>query len=62
MLFREVASAYSENHMNPINTLCIEDAELLNVKGGDMHAHACARAHTHTHTRALKGEFLCLFL
>jgi hypothetical protein len=32
MLFREIIAVYSENGMKPINTLCGQNAELLNVK------------------------------
>jgi hypothetical protein len=34
MLFKEINTVYSENHTKPINTLCGENAELLNVKAG----------------------------
>jgi hypothetical protein len=46
MLFRGIISAYSENYMNPVNTLCGQIAELLNVKAGDAYSYLCA----------LKGE------
>jgi hypothetical protein len=32
MLFREIIAVYSADHMKPINTLCGENEELLNVK------------------------------
>jgi uncharacterized membrane protein (DUF373 family) len=32
MLCREIIAVYSENHMKPINTLCGQNADLLNVK------------------------------
>jgi hypothetical protein len=34
MLFKEIIAVYSENHMEPINTLCGQIAELLIVKAG----------------------------
>jgi hypothetical protein len=32
MLLWEVMAFYSENHTKPINTLCEQNVELLNVK------------------------------
>jgi hypothetical protein len=32
MLFRKTSVVCSENHTQPINTLCGQNAELLNVK------------------------------
>jgi hypothetical protein len=32
MLFREVIAVYAENHTNPINTLCGQNAVLLTLK------------------------------
>jgi hypothetical protein len=32
MLFKEIIAAYSENHKKPINTLCGESADVMNVK------------------------------
>jgi hypothetical protein len=38
ILFREIITVYSGNHAKPINTLCGQNAELLNVKvGGKYH-------------------------
>jgi hypothetical protein len=34
MLFKKIIAVYSENHTKPINTLCGQSAELLNVKAG----------------------------
>jgi hypothetical protein len=34
LLFREIIAAYSENHTKHINTLCGQNAELLNVAWG----------------------------
>jgi hypothetical protein len=34
VLFREIIPVYSEGHMEVINTLCDQNAELLNVKMG----------------------------
>jgi hypothetical protein len=38
MLFRVQISAYSETHMKPINTLCGQNAELLNDEVGDTYS------------------------
>jgi hypothetical protein len=35
MGFHEVIAVYSENRMEPINALRIQNTELLNVEGGD---------------------------
>jgi hypothetical protein len=32
MLFREIIAFYYENHKEYINTLCIKNAEVFNVK------------------------------
>jgi hypothetical protein len=32
MLFREIIAVYRENHTEHINTLCVQNEELLNVK------------------------------
>jgi hypothetical protein len=32
MLSREIVAVHSESHVNPTNTLCWQNAELLNVK------------------------------
>jgi hypothetical protein len=42
ILFREIIPVYSENHMKPINTLCGQNAELLNVKVGGTYSYHCA--------------------
>jgi hypothetical protein len=34
MLFTEIIAVYSNNHTEPIDTLCGQNAELLNVKAG----------------------------
>jgi hypothetical protein len=39
MLFWEISSVYYENHMNPINTLCGQNEELLIVKAGGTYAY-----------------------
>jgi hypothetical protein len=35
MLFSEITAVYSENHTKFINTLCVQNAELLIVKADD---------------------------
>jgi hypothetical protein len=42
MLFRLIIAVYSENHTKPINILCDQKTELLNVKFGDTHSYHCA--------------------
>jgi hypothetical protein len=37
MLFEEIITVYSENHMKPINTLCSQNAKLLSVKADGTH-------------------------
>jgi hypothetical protein len=37
MLFREIIAAYSENYTKPINKLCGQNAELMNVKVGGIY-------------------------
>jgi hypothetical protein len=32
MLFKEIIAVYSENHMKPINALCVQNAELFIVE------------------------------
>jgi hypothetical protein len=34
MLYKEIFVDYFENYMKPINTLCGQTSELLNVKAG----------------------------
>jgi hypothetical protein len=34
LLFRKIIAVYSENQTKPINALCGQNAELLNVKAG----------------------------
>jgi hypothetical protein len=34
MLFKEIITVYSENHMKPINTLCGQNVELLTAETG----------------------------
>jgi hypothetical protein len=36
---REIITLYSDNHKKPINTLFIQNAELLNVKAGGKYSH-----------------------
>jgi hypothetical protein len=36
MLFKEIVVVYSKNRIEPINTLCKHNAELLIVKAGDI--------------------------
>jgi hypothetical protein len=38
-LFREIIAVYSENHTKPINTLCGQNAELLDVKTGGAYSY-----------------------
>jgi hypothetical protein len=35
MLFREIIDVNFESYIKPINTLCGQNAELMNVKEGD---------------------------
>jgi hypothetical protein len=39
MLFKQMISVYSENHMKPINTLCEQNAELLTDKAGGTYSY-----------------------
>jgi hypothetical protein len=39
MLFWEITAVYSENHTKPINTLCGQNAKLLNIKAGSMYSY-----------------------
>jgi hypothetical protein len=32
MMFKEIITLYSDNHMKPINTLCVQNSEALNVE------------------------------
>jgi hypothetical protein len=34
MLFRKIITVYSEDHKEPIHTLCERNAELMNIKVG----------------------------
>jgi hypothetical protein len=45
MMFKVLITVYFENHMNLINTLCGQNAELMNVE-------ACS---TNRYQRALEG-------
>jgi hypothetical protein len=38
----EIIAIYSENYTRPINTLCGQNAELLNVKMNGTHSCQCA--------------------
>jgi hypothetical protein len=42
MLFSEIIVLYAENHMKPINTLCGENVELVNVKAGGKYSNHLA--------------------
>jgi hypothetical protein len=42
MLFKEITTNYSENHMKPINILCGQNAELQIVKAGGTHSNQWA--------------------
>jgi hypothetical protein len=48
MLFRKIISAFSDNHVNPINTLFGEGIELLNVNAGG----------TYSYHRTVRGKQL----
>jgi plasmid maintenance system killer protein len=41
MLFKKIIALYSENKKNPINTLCEQTVELLNVKEGGTYSYHC---------------------
>jgi hypothetical protein len=41
MLFGETAAVYCENHMEHINTLCGQNADLLNIKAGGTYSYRC---------------------
>jgi hypothetical protein len=41
MLFMEIIAFYSENHKKHINTLCVQNAEALNVKAGGTYTCHC---------------------
>jgi hypothetical protein len=41
MLFGETVAVYCVNHMEHTNTLCGQNAGLLNVKGGGAHSYHC---------------------
>jgi hypothetical protein len=40
-LFREIITVYSENHKKHMNTLCVQNAELLKVKTGGTYSYHC---------------------
>jgi hypothetical protein len=42
MLFREIIAVHSENDTKSINTICGQNAELLNVKPGGTDSYHCA--------------------
>jgi hypothetical protein len=42
ILFRDIIAFYSENHTKSINTLCGQNAELLNVKAGGKYSYRSA--------------------
>jgi hypothetical protein len=39
MLFREVITVYSENHMKSINALCRQNSELIIIKSGGTYSY-----------------------
>jgi hypothetical protein len=39
MLFKEIIAIYSDNHMEPINTISVENVELLVVKAGGTYSY-----------------------
>jgi hypothetical protein len=39
MLFKEIATVHSENHVKSINKLCVKDAELLVVRASDAYTY-----------------------
>jgi hypothetical protein len=47
MLFTEIITVYSENHMKPINMLCGQNAELLNIP--NKHIPICAKFLPYSH-------------
>jgi hypothetical protein len=42
MLFKEIIVVCSEKHMKPMNALCGQNAELLNVIAGGTYSYQCA--------------------
>jgi hypothetical protein len=38
-LSREIISVYSENHIKVINSLCVQNSELLTVKDGGTYSY-----------------------
>jgi hypothetical protein len=38
MLYREIVAVCSEIHTKHINTLCVQNVDLLNVKPGGIHS------------------------
>jgi hypothetical protein len=42
MTFRETVAVYCENHMEHINALCGQNAELLDIKAGGTYNYHCA--------------------
>jgi hypothetical protein len=42
MLFGEIIAIYSEYHTKPTNTLCGQNAELLNIKADGTYSYNCA--------------------
>jgi hypothetical protein len=42
MLFRETVVVYYENHTEHTNTLCGQNAELLNIEAGGAYSHRYA--------------------
>jgi hypothetical protein len=39
MMFKEIITVYSENHMKPINILCGQNEELMIVKSGSKYSY-----------------------
>jgi hypothetical protein len=40
MPFQEVVTVYSENHLKPVNTLCVQKAEMLIVEAGGIYGYS----------------------
>jgi hypothetical protein len=39
MLFREIIAVYSDNHTNPMNILCGQNAQLFDIKVDGMYSY-----------------------
>jgi hypothetical protein len=42
MLFKEIIAVYCENHTEHTNTLCGQNADIFNAKGGEAHSYSLA--------------------